>query len=346
MVRARLLISLLVTVVAFVLAMPRPAAAHPLAPSLLEIEETSVGVVALRWKTPAAGVPGNELVPMLPEHCERPRRVDRSLQGRAVVEEFETRCDASIVRHAISVSGIAGSKANVILKVSLLDGRQFTSVLTAASPNFAVPAEVSPAGVLGEYVRLGFAHILSGLDHMLFLLGLVLLSAGLRSLFLTVTMFTIGHSVTLSLAMLGWVHVPQGPVEVLIALSICFLALELLKKQGPRAGAVLARRSSRYLWLVALLIGLLHGLGFAGALAEIGLPTGDIPLALLSFNLGIEAGQVLLVAVVVVVRALLERVPRPSHRWVPVSSRMIAAYVMGTLSVFWVLERGAGLLSQ
>jgi hydrogenase/urease accessory protein HupE len=339
---ARAVLSTLVTLVVLSLAFPRSASAHPLAPALLELQESPSGTVVMRLKTPVKKATRSRLKPNLPAQCDVPRALKRSVDDTAVVEEFEAHCAPGLAGTGISVAGIADSRANVILKTSLADGREFTSILTAGEPTFSIPQRAKPAVVLGDYVTLGFEHILSGLDHVLFLLGLVLLSTGLRSLLLTVTMFTVGHSVTLTCAMLGWVHVPQGAVEIMIALSICVLALEVLKSsvRGPTAQPTAGRR---FLWLIALSFGLLHGFGFAGALATIGLPVGDIPLSLFSFNIGIEVGQLLLVAGLLVIGAAWTRLPRRDA--IPVPGRALLAYAMGTLSVYWVLERSQALLN-
>jgi hypothetical protein len=186
--------------------------------------------------------------------------------------------------------------------------------------------------VLG-YLRLGVEHILFGIDHLLFVLGLILLVGGLGPLMKTITAFTLAHSITLGLATLGVVRIPQAPVEAVIALSIVFLAAELVR-QGRGETGLTARRP----WLVAFAFGLLHGLGFAGALSDVGLPPGDVPSALLLFNVGVEAGQLaFVVAALALVRAV-QSLPAPAWRRL----EGVSAYAIGSLAAFWVMQRISG----
>jgi len=207
-------------------------------------------------------------------------------------------------------------------------------VLRADAPLFTVPPRSSRWQVMRSYAALGIEHILTGLDHLLFVLGLVLLVRGTRTLIATVTAFTVGHSVTLSLAVLGFVHVSPGPVEALIALTIFAVAVEL-------ARGVEGRRPwfSRVPWAMAFCFGLLHGLGFAGALAQVGLPEGEIPLALFSFNTGIEVGQLLFIATVIAGRSALTLLPS----WLKAGA-FTPAYAIGSLSAFWFFQRAAAIL--
>jgi hydrogenase/urease accessory protein HupE len=228
---------------------------------------------------------------------------------------------AGLAGATLAVQGFAQPGEEVLVRIALADGRAVSTVLRAAAPALAVPARPGGA-VLRSYLILGVRHILLGWDHLLFVLGLVLLVAGARRLIATLTAFTAAHSITLSLAALGVVHVPAPPVEAAIALSIVFLAAELCR--GPQTSFA-ARRP----YGVALAFGLLHGLGFAGALAEAGLPPGDIPRALFGFNLGVELGQLLFVAAVLLAGRLLRPAARP------------LAYGIGTLAAYWCWERVA-----
>jgi hydrogenase/urease accessory protein HupE len=212
----------------------------------------------------------------------------------------------------------------------LADGRSFRRVLTADQPSFLVPGVESKLGVVRGYTRLGVEHILTGWDHLLFVLGLVLLVGRGRTLLWTITAFTVGHSITLALASLGIVRVPQGPMEAAIAFSIYLLAVELVRSRAGQTSVV-----QRAPWLVAGPFGLLHGLGFAGALAEVGLPQGEIPLALFAFNVGIELGQLAFVAVVLVAMVALRRLPVRWPRWAPA----LPAYGIGSLAIYWFVER-------
>ena len=306
------------------------ASAHPLAPSLLEMTERTPGQVEVLWKTPAARLAGEHLEPQLPHQCQRASEVETHSVDTARVERWQLTCSTSLVGAQVGVEGIASSKANVILRIVLADGRKYQSVLSTDQPHFVIPERQPAFVVVHNYVALGVEHILTGWDHLLFVLGLVLLVRGHRRLLWTITAFTVGHSLTLSLAILGVVRISPAPVEALIALSILIVAVELTHDhQGT--GTFL----QRYPWALAVSFGLLHGLGFAGALAQVGLPPGEIPMALLAFNIGIEVGQLLFIAVVLGARAVLTRVPVP----LAVRRRHIPAYLIGSLAAFWFFER-------
>jgi hydrogenase/urease accessory protein HupE len=234
----------------------------------------------------------------------------------------------------VGVDGLATSRTEALARLVLADGRVVQRVLRVAEPFTIVPARPQPRVVVRDYARLGVEHILTGIDHLLFVFGLLLLAPALKALAKTITAFTVGHSVTLSLAVLGFTQVPVRPVEVAIALSVLALAVELTRDPGKPS---LMRR---YPWAMALVFGLLHGLGFAGALREVGLPQGEIPLALVAFNCGIEAGQVLFVSALLLVRPAVRRM----GAWLPGWTEQVPVYVMGCLAAFWCFERTAALL--
>jgi hydrogenase/urease accessory protein HupE len=307
-----------------------PALAHPLAPSLLQITETDEGFSEVLWKIPAARIPGETLRPQIPPGCRRSGDMEVQRVEAAHVERWRISCDTSWIGSEVGIEGIAGSISNVILRIQLADGRKYQSVLNAENPRFIIPQHPPMALVFKNYLALGMKHILTGWDHLLFVLGLMLLVKGRNRLLWTITAFTLGHSVTLSLAALFWIHVPPAPVEALITLSILVLAVELTRKQA--GGGTFFHR---YPWSLAFAFGLLHGLGFAGALAEVGLPVGEIPLALFSFNLGIEAGQLLFIFALLVVQLLVKPLSLPSG----IKRVKIPAYGIGSLAAFWFFER-------
>jgi hydrogenase/urease accessory protein HupE len=307
-----------------------PAHGHAFAPALLEVRETTPGQALVRWKQPAVRVAGSGLVPVLGERCRTRGEPQTGDEDTGVVVRWVIDCAGGLVGQTLRVEGIAASQANVLVRLVLADGRAIRHVLTAEQPSFVVPAREGALNVLVSYGRLGVEHILMGYDHLLFVLGLVLLVGGGRRLLETVTAFTLGHSVTLMLAVLGLVRVPQSPIEAGIALSIYVLAVELAPRES-RKPTLLVRAP----WLMAGLFGLLHGLGFAGALAQVGLPQGEIPLALFAFNLGIEAGQLAFVGVVLAVWAALRALP---VRW-PSRVAYVPAYAIGTLAAFWFFQR-------
>jgi hydrogenase/urease accessory protein HupE len=312
-----------------------PALAHQFAPALLEIDEVSADEAAVRWKQPVVRVQGSQLRPVLPVECEGLGDPEVQQEGTGIRASWKMRCPGGLTGKSVGVEGIAGSQADVLLRITLRDGRRLRHVLKAEAPSFLIDADSSRAGVFKDYAVLGVEHILLGWDHLLFVLALVLLVGWGRSLVWTITAFTAGHSVTLALASLGVVHVPQAPIEAAIALSIYVLAVELISaRQGRRT---LTQRAS---WAVAAAFGLLHGLGFAGALAEVGLPTAEIPLALFSFNVGIELGQLAFVGAVLVVAAALRRTPVAWPRW----AQAVPAYGIGTMATFWFLQRAVSLM--
>jgi hydrogenase/urease accessory protein HupE len=312
-----------------------PAAAHRLAPSLIELRPATDGVYNVRWKTPLQRPAGVEIDPILPAHCEAQTSPTAQPDATSVTLLWTVDCgERGLIGSELSVTGLVESATNALVSVELPDGRKFRTVLHGDNPAFVVPERQSGWDVASDYATLGFEHILSGFDHLLFVLGLVLLASGRRMLLYTVTSFTLGHSVTLSLVALGYVRFPSTLVEVVIAATIVALAAELGRPARPKP--TLMRRIP---WAMAFSFGLLHGLGFAGALSEIGLPQEEIPLALLSFNVGIELGQLAFVAVVLGLRALLENPLKSAPPWLT----QVPVYGMGSIAVYWCLDRASGL---
>jgi hydrogenase/urease accessory protein HupE len=242
---------------------------------------------------------------------------------------------AGVVGKRIGVEGLASAKTDALLRVELADGRAIDTVLRAREPLLAVPARESRLDLARRYLELGIEHILTGWDHLLFVFGLLLLAAGARALVVTVTAFTVGHSITLALAVLDVARVPPAPVEALIAFSIFALAVELARP--PATTTTLVRRAP---WLMALLFGFLHGLGFAGTLRAAGLPAEAIWSALLSFNLGIELGQLAFVVGLVTVAGMARRLTRRLPMW----TRALPVYAMGALAACWMIERSLPLV--
>ncbi|MEZ5584181.1 MAG: HupE/UreJ family protein [Candidatus Competibacteraceae bacterium] len=247
----------------------------------------------------------------------------------------EIACSAGLIGKTVGVEGIAESRADVLLRVELIDGRSLRHVLTADNPSLTIPERESRLSVLKDYGILGVEHILTGFDHLLFVLGLTLLVKGGRRLLWTITAFTLGHSITLALAIFGLIRFPTALIEIGIALSIYILAVELVR---PKNNSLLRK----FPGLMAGCFGLLHGLGFANALAEVGLRDGEVPLALFAFNMGIEIGQLLFVGLVLAVWTMLRRLP---FNW-PQPARQVPAYVIGSLAAFWLLERSWGLVAM
>jgi hydrogenase/urease accessory protein HupE len=305
---------------------------HGLDPAALTLTETAPGIFDVRWRASALRLPGADVRPVLPARCRTTSAVEGEDRGDHVGLRWTVDCGADgLAGTTITIEDLAAAKINALLSVTRLGGETIQTVLGPRSPAFAVPAHAGTADVVRGYVTLGIEHILTGPDHLLFVLGLLLLVSASRLLVQTITAFTLGHSITLSAAALGVATVPSRPVEVLIAASVLTLAVELARDPGEPTWL------RRFPWAMAIAFGLLHGFGFAGALAEAGLPSGQIPLALVSFNAGIEVGQLAFVAAVLLAGTLVRRA-LPA---LATSSPRPVVYAMGILSAYWCLERMA-----
>jgi hypothetical protein len=289
------------------------ASAHEVRPGYLELQETEAEQFDVLWKVPARGELRLGIYALLPDNCEETSRVVTRSVGGSFTDLWSVSCAGGLEGGTIYIDGLAATLTDVLVQITLLDGSSRVSRVTSATPSFVVPAAPTWTQTAVTYLGLGVEHILLGIDHLLFVLALLLLVRGWRQVIVTITSFTLAHSITLAAATLGFVYVPQRPVEAVIALSIVLVAAEL--------------------------VGLLHGFGFAGALNEIGLPQQAIPLSLLFFNIGVEMGQILFIVVVYVVWALAKRpvarLPEPITRYGP-------AYAIGTVAAFWTIERIAG----
>jgi len=307
-----------------------PAAGHEVRPAYLELVERAPDAYDVVFKVPAQGDDLRlGLTLRLPEGVEVVE-AHGAFTGRAHVERSRIRRPGGLAGATVAIDGLAGTFTDALVRVELADGSTQTLRLTPDAPSFVVAASPGAASVLRTYLALGVEHILLGVDHLLFVLALLILVPRRRMLLWTITAFTLAHSLTLAAATLGWVAVPPPPVEAVIALSIVFVAGEIVHGARGRPGL-----SARQPWLVALTFGLLHGFGFAGALHEIGLPERSIPLALLAFNVGVEVGQLLFVGAVLAAGALLAGLRlHPSRAW-----RIAAGYCIGAIASYWLLER-------
>jgi hydrogenase/urease accessory protein HupE len=330
--RCLLVFAALAPLVGFAAVGSAPAIAHEVRPAYLEFKEEAPDVFDVVFKTPMQGDLRLALTVSVSGESEPFSPAISRPVDNAMVQTWRIRVPGSLAGRNVGISGLESTLSDALLRIEYLDGRSWTQRLTPASPQAIVPAAPTGASVARTYGALGVEHILTGFDHLLFVLGLVLLSPGLRQLFWAITAFTAAHSLTLAAATLGFVHVPQRAVEAVIALSIVFVAAEIIHARHGRVS--LAARAP---WLVAFAFGLLHGFGFAGALSEIGMPQGYIPAALLFFNLGVEAGQLAFVLAVLVTAAGLRRIWRPLPGWAP----LVHPYLIGSLAMFWVIQRVA-----
>lgn len=332
--RAVPLFALLVLVPLLAL-VPSAVEAHDVRPAYLELRARGGEALDVLWKVPAQRGGARPLLSLAwPVGAVVSAQGGGGPAGDAWVERLRVERAGGFEGTVIGVHGMENGLSDVLVRYEAADGAARTARLTNASPDFTITATPRRFEVAATYTRLGVEHILFGIDHLLFVLALLLLSDGVWRLVRTITAFTIAHSITLALATLGVVRVPQAPVEATIALSIVFAAAEIVRR---RAGMAAGHGVDP--WLIAFTFGLLHGFGFAGALHEVGLPQGAIPLALLFFNVGVEAGQLLFIAAVLLLAALLRRlpVPRPSWGW------RLVPYAIGGVAAFWLMERVAAL---
>lgn len=317
----------------------RFASAHEFKPGLLALTERDDGRYDVTWRLPLEDA-GQSLHPIFPPGTTRHGGGSRVREGDAIVERFSVARAGGLAGQTIRLGGSAPGISEVLVRIETLGGQATTGQLSRKQPAFTVPAVTASSAVASLYLWLGVEHILGGIDHLAFVFLLVLLAPGLGAVVRAVTAFTLAHSLTLGLAALGLVRVPQAPVEATIALSILVLARQLVLREhtGERVAP----------WLSAFGFGLLHGLGFAGALSSVGLPAGDIPLALFCFNVGVELGQLGFVALVLVIRRVitpwLEAARRSPRRSVVAALSSLPVRAVGVLSAFWLIERVAAFL--
>jgi hypothetical protein len=334
--RYRLLINLFFGIIAFASA----ANAHESRPAYLEIDEAAPGRYDMLWRTPLnagmrlpialkfSGGVSNVTEPAI-------RELPDSLVERRIIKVTD-----SMAGKRIDFVGLQATITDVLVRVRLLDGSESTTVVRPSKAWVEITGSRGLIAVASSYALLGVEHILFGVDHLLFVLGLLILVKGWRKLVGTITAFTVAHSITLAAATLGFVHVPSKPVEATIALSIVFVACEIVRSRQGRSGL-----TEMWPWVIAFSFGLLHGLGFAGALREVGLPQNAIPLALLSFNVGVELGQLLFISFVMAVVAItVYAAKRFSQSKVALQSAFawcesVSAYAIGGSAAFWLIER-------
>jgi hydrogenase/urease accessory protein HupE len=309
------------------------AAAHEVRPALVQIVERGPHAYDVTWKQPAIGDMVIHLAPHLSGGALEAAPASESAEPGFVEKTWHVTAGPPLEGQTLSIEGLPETVTDVLLRVTTADGRQIDGVLKPSAPSQAL-ALAKPSGLaVPAYLRLGVEHILTGLDHLLFVLGLLLLVGPNWRLVKTITAFTAAHSLTLALAALGYISFPSAVIEALVALSIVFVATELAP--GRRTDTLTRRQP----WLIAFAFGLLHGMAFAGALAEIGLPARAAPQALFLFNVGVEIGQLAFIGAVLALWWLMRRTPVSRLIERPLLARWAPAYAIGGLAAFWLIER-------
>jgi hypothetical protein len=300
-------------------------------PALLELDERDGGWVDVTWKVPMRGDQVLALTPVLPQFLEpMGPGLARQVPGAWLETRSYRAGQQTLNGVTLSIEGLGAVPADVLVRVKLRDGSEHSAILRSGTSSFTIPERATRGDLAISYWRMGTIHILEGYDHLLFLLTLLLIVSGIWPLLKTVTAFTLAHSLTLALATLGLLYIPPVPTEAVISLSIVLLAVEVVRKNQGQLTL-----SERYPWLVAFTFGLVHGLGFAGALSEIGVPPNEVPLALLMFNVGVETGQVMFVVAVSLMLAGLHRL----HSHSALTLARATPYAIGSVAMFWTIQR-------
>ena len=303
--------------------------AHEVRPAYFSITQQSEDTYQIVWKVPAMGTGIPKIYPVLPNNWEIIDEQSNLLPGN-LRRTYLVKIKNGLEGNTLQFDGLNKTLIEVLVSIKKSDGIQYSSRIKPSNPSYLIPVTPDRYSVIKTYLLLGFEHILLGIDHLLFVLALLLITKGFGRIVKTITAFTIAHSITLSFAALGFVGLPSAPVEAVIALSIVFLAVELVHYLNGRKGLTV-----RYPWVVAFTFGLLHGFGFAGALVDLGLPQIDIPWALLFFNVGVELGQLAFVIAAIGVIWLLGKIKFNWPNWV----EKVPPYAIGSLASFWMIER-------
>ena len=315
-----------------------PLAAHELRPSVVEMREVEKGEFTLDWKVTlavgSAGLLTERLQPVIPDNCAIRGEAVQRIQSAALMGRASLICEGDPAGGAFGLSELLG-RSDAIARYIPMDAPTQSYRLTADEPAAIIQSEPSALSVLYDYFIIGAEHIIFGWDHLLFVIALVLLVRGPWPVVKAATAFTVAHSITLVATILGYSGLPSRPVEALIALSIVFLAVEVALVLRDPERMTLTRR---YPWAVAFAFGLVHGFGFAGALADIGLPHSQLAAALFAFNIGVEAGQLLVVALTILLLKALTKAPQQREA----QALTAATYAIGTTGSFWLIERLIG----
>ena len=317
------------------------AEAHESRPAYLAITEIAPGQFSILWRTPMLAGMRLPVSLKLPSHVTNLKEpIVSELTDSLVERRWVEAGPRGMAGERIEFPGLQLTITDVLVRVQMRDGAISSTLVRPNQPWIEIAAAPGWVAVAGAYVIEGINHILSGADHLLFVFGLLIVVNGARRLIATITAFTVAHSITLAAATLGWIRVPSAPVEACIALSIMFVAAEIVHGVAGRPGL-----TARFPWVVAFAFGLLHGLGFAGALKEVGLPQNDIPTALLFFNVGVELGQLMFIAVMLAIgfgiRRTFPRLLSLQGGQQAALAQLVPAYAIGGVAAFWVIERCA-----
>jgi hydrogenase/urease accessory protein HupE len=330
-------VSLLLMAVALLFSEAVDVRADEFKPAYLQLTQVDGETYDVLWKIPAIDESTTlKVKPQFPERTETLTPVRSTFSRGIAVQRWRIRVPEGLDGKTILFSQLSETRIDVLARLARLDGTVQLDRILPISARFVVRSRPGPLEVVSTYTILGIEHILTGFDHLLYVLAMLILVSGWRRIVATMTVFTATHSLTLTAAALGWVHVPQPPVEACIALSILFVAREIVQAHRGRPGL-----TARWPWVVSFTFGLMHGFGFAGALAEVGLPQSSIPIALLFFNVGVEIGQLLFVAAVLATIAVGWRAAQRLRFPQPVWLWRIAPYAIGALASFWLVERVA-----
>ena len=314
-----------------------PARADEFKPGYLQLTQLDDETYDVLWKIPAIDeFTTLKVKPQFPSGTEARTPVRSTFSRGVTVQRWRIHVPQGLDGKAIVFSQLSEARIDVLARLIRLDGTVQLERILPVSPRFVAKPNPGSLEVVGTYTVLGIEHILTGFDHLLYVLAMLILVGGWRRIVVTMSAFTATHSLTLTAAALGWVHVPQPPVEACIALSILFVAREIVQVHRGRPGI-----TARWPWVVSFTFGLMHGFGFAGALAEVGLPQSSIPTALLFFNVGVEIGQLLFVGAVLAAIAVGWRAAQRLRVSPPVWLWRIAPYAIGGLASFWLVERVA-----
>jgi hydrogenase/urease accessory protein HupE len=312
------------------------AFAHEIRPAYLQIREIEPGTYDLLWKTPAQGDMRLALNVVLPGACVDAAEPRSTMVDGAVIQRWRTTCAGGIVGKQVGIENLSQTLTDAIVRFEPLEGSAKTLRVTPDDPAFVIPDRQAWTEVAGAYFGLGVEHTLFGFDHLMFVLALLILVSNFKRLLAAVTAFTVAHSLTLAGTTLGWVSLPSAPVEATIALSIMFVAVEIMRARAGRQSL-----TAMMPWLASFSFGLLHGFGFAGALREVGIPGDAVGVALLFFNLGVEAGQLIFIAAVLAFVFIWKRVKAPAPQW----AWQAPVYFIGICSAYWFVERTWGVFT-